>query len=450
MQTFVNRAAGCWPKGGTRAVRGAAWRPGRTTVIVLLLAVLLLAGGAVAFAVLRYGYFGPTVPLRTDWPEVRRAHVVKIAARLGGREEPGAPNGWHALLDLLAADAAAYGAAGVDMSKARLNFSGPSAHPPEQRAAYLRGLRESGGMAALDRLIAAGPGVQLLDRFRATPFVLPSVPRLPDISSGIRSVTRALAYDIRRDQTPGSEVVLHARRLAALASTTLQDGMTVEFLLSFAIVDAMTRAVVDRACGPARLQPSELVELRSLLAGLVQPTLAEAIEAERLAARHFIDDTLADTRLRSTSRSAHATAVDTQFQFLLQAIERPVAELPGLLQRPTSGLFERGSFAEILLPPVGSLLKSSTQVTSGRRAAVLALAIVEFQTRHNRLPQALTELVPEFLPAIPLDAINEGQFVYSLAAAPPGFTIVSLGADGKPNPKPGEGDDRVLVPPRKD
>ncbi|MCA3004656.1 MAG: hypothetical protein ACK51N_05985 [bacterium] len=450
MQTFVNRAAGCWPKGGTRAVRGAAWRPGRTTVIVLLLAVLLLLGGVVTFVVLRYGYFGPNVPRRSDWPEARREHLLKVVARLGGRQTLGEASGWDYLQAAVTAHLAAHGAAGVDVSRSGMVFDGPLAHSEEQIAAYILGFREAGGMASLDLLASGGPGVQPLSGFLVDPFRQAESPTRRPILSSVRDLARALAYDIRRAGTSGSEVVAHARRLAALSASAVQDGNLLDGLMSIAVADALDRAVIDRALSAARLQPSELAEIRKVLSQAGHMSLGEALEGERLAIRQLIDDVVSDSPLKSKSRSAQISAVEAFFAWAQSVIDRPPAERRMLAAGGFVSGAEPRSVAAMVIPSTHKMFQSSERVASSRAATILALAALEFQARHGRLPQALAELVPEFLQAIPLDPVNDEPFVYALADAPAGFTIVSLGEDGKPNVRPGDGDDLVLVPPRKD
>jgi hypothetical protein len=49
-----------------------------------------------------------------------------------------------------------------------------------------------------------------------------------------------------------------------------------------------------------------------------------------------------------------------------------------------------------------------------RDAGVVAIAIQQFRLRENKPPQALSELVPEFLPAIPIDPYDGQPLKYDL------------------------------------
>jgi hypothetical protein len=56
----------------------------------------------------------------------------------------------------------------------------------------------------------------------------------------------------------------------------------------------------------------------------------------------------------------------------------------------------------------------ATEVT--RRAAILQLALVEYRARHGRSAKALTELVPDIVPALPIDPYSGQSFRFRISA----------------------------------
>ena len=60
----------------------------------------------------------------------------------------------------------------------------------------------------------------------------------------------------------------------------------------------------------------------------------------------------------------------------------------------------------------------------------MAIALKCFGLRHERPPETLDALIPEFLPAIPTDCMDGKPLKYHLNADG-GFTLYSVGRDGK-------------------
>jgi hypothetical protein len=73
------------------------------------------------------------------------------------------------------------------------------------------------------------------------------------------------------------------------------------------------------------------------------------------------------------------------------------------------------------------------------RGAVAAVAAVRYRRTHGSWPEALAELVPDYLSQIPQDPYAEGPFRYR--RLPTGLVIYSIGRDGR------DGGGKVHVPP---
>jgi hypothetical protein len=83
-----------------------------------------------------------------------------------------------------------------------------------------------------------------------------------------------------------------------------------------------------------------------------------------------------------------------------------------------------------------------------RDAADAAIAIERYRLRHNRLPAQLAELVPEFLPAVPLDPFDGKPLRYVVRENE--YLIYNVGVDGLDNlgsgDESGKPDDAFIVP----
>jgi len=64
-----------------------------------------------------------------------------------------------------------------------------------------------------------------------------------------------------------------------------------------------------------------------------------------------------------------------------------------------------------------------------RRLTIAAVALKRFELQHQKLPQTLDGLVPEFLPSLPRDPMSGRPLCYRLEAPHP-FSLYSVGMDG--------------------
>lgn len=72
--------------------------------------------------------------------------------------------------------------------------------------------------------------------------------------------------------------------------------------------------------------------------------------------------------------------------------------------------------SQLLTMPRGGFADAEARVQADRRAARLLIAIRRFEMKHNRPPEVLDQLVPEFLPAVPTDPFSQKPFRYRLSA----------------------------------
>ena len=77
---------------------------------------------------------------------------------------------------------------------------------------------------------------------------------------------------------------------------------------------------------------------------------------------------------------------------------------------PNEGLFTRYRFpmSGALRPNIGKALKRWLRTETERQLVLAAIGVERFRLRHGRYPESLSQLVPEILPAVPVD-FGDGQ-----------------------------------------
>ena len=88
--------------------------------------------------------------------------------------------------------------------------------------------------------------------------------------------------------------------------------------------------------------------------------------------------------------------------------EELFARQPAPPQWDESGLV----LVDILLPALSKILRSEDQITMERRGMAVLLALAKYRFKNGTDPDSLAALVPEFLPAIPIDPYSGQPFFY--------------------------------------
>jgi hypothetical protein len=389
-------------------------------------------------------YFGPTIPRRDDWARLQHAHALTVAERLRGSRTSTAEQGWANLLAALEAHLEASRAVGIEVrdgaATRRLEFTGETPDDPGILNAYWSALVKAGGLEALDRLAASGPGVGPAERYLLALDLSPLIPDQIHVALAARTLFRAIDWQMRRPECTSSEFIDHAHRLLTLSAAVAPQGGIVEFLISNVIEIGLYRAICLRLAEGRLPETAFLTELRQAILAAPSPSLAETLEAERFYTRQVIDNRLTDTLVRDKSRTVLALSTEDCFAWAIETVKmKPMARSAAVAKGPSRPP-EKGSVAEILAPKLDKVVASSDECDQARSAALLSLAALEFKAKYARLPATLAELVPEFLPTVPCDPMTGAEFVYRLAPQSPGFVIFSLGSDGVED---GAGDPQV-------
>jgi hypothetical protein len=84
--------------------------------------------------------------------------------------------------------------------------------------------------------------------------------------------------------------------------------------------------------------------------------------------------------------------------------------------------------SSLLLPALGNTIIKEANDLAQVRSAQTALAVERFRLAHGQLPKRLSELVPQFLSAVPTDPFDGQSLRYHLLEK--GYVIYSIGSDG--------------------
>jgi hypothetical protein len=156
--------------------------------------------------------------------------------------------------------------------------------------------------------------------------------------------------------------------------------------------------------GSYQMDDSTVAVLAGPLAGAIAPGRRTTVE---------LYDRMMDAVLREAAKPLYARTEypDAVLSKDLQAYER-AAPIP----------------IHLLMPALTAMGMVTETVTVRRDATLTAIALELFRRQKEHYPQTLQELVPRFLPALPLDRFDGGPLKYTLRGGKP--LIYSVGKDG--------------------
>ncbi len=137
-----------------------------------------------------------------------------------------------------------------------------------------------------------------------------------------------------------------------------------------------------------------------------------------------------DYKYRGDRAADHARAI-RGFTAAIEAARLPLEkqadafdQLPSVRKDP-----DRIMSSLLLTPTEPKFLLGYIRNTTLMRCAVTGIACERFRHAHTRWPNDLTELVPAFIPAVPLDPLASGPLRYT--KSDDGIIIFSPGRDGR-------------------
>jgi hypothetical protein len=185
--------------------------------------------------------------------------------------------------------------------------------------------------------------------------------------------------------------------------------------------DVVQRTFTDDGRGDGRLTSAGEQHLRSLTGSHQMDDSTVAVLAGPLAGaiapgrRTTVElyDRMMDSALREAAKPLYARTEypDAVLSKDLEAYERTAA-IP----------------IHLLMPALTAMGMVTETVTLRRDAALAAIALELFHRQKGHYPPTLQELVPQFLPAVPMDRFDGGPLKYVLRDGKP--LIYSVGKDG--------------------
>ena len=168
--------------------------------------------------------------------------------------------------------------------------------------------------------------------------------------------------------------------------------------------------------------------------------MADAVDVERVGMSDFLDQLATGWTLRPFFRSTDADHFPFADAVRTAALAGNLKAAESLPARAPSLDGPKG-FAAALDSGQTTLLITTLRATAGRRLAAVAVAVRLYRVDHaGRLPGALADLVPQYLPAVPADPMRPdgGPLGYAPTYAPPGGgptspRVYSVGPDGADN-----------------
>jgi len=181
-----------------------------------------------------------------------------------------------------------------------------------------------------------------------------------------------------------------------------------------------------------------IVELEEI--SVSEPPMAETLEAETALALQHLED-----MRRGGLKGSDGEAIQMSPHVArLLGVERAAREVPEYyrkcaeeckkpyyLREPVDEIPAtwHNMFSALLCTPVDRMLAHHSVTRTQGRLLQVMLALRAFKLRRGACPASLSELVPEYLPRIPIDEFDGKPLKYKLAGD--GYLLYSVGKDGK-------------------
>lgn len=233
----------------------------------------------------------------------------------------------------------------------------------------------------------------------------------------------------------GAQLATLARGFGSFGDADLRARYTGERMF---FEDLLQRTYTDNGSGDGRLCADGVRLLRSISGS----TDANGTARPPIDSDAFLGPIAA---LASPSRKQ---AMDTYEHFM--GLSEKETRTPRWLRAPSTldaqvaALGSQLSFGydpvPILLPALGKAMQSGDDAIQSREGILTVIALERYRLAHGAYPKALSELVPEFLQALPLDRYDGSPIRYKLVAEKP--IVYCIGIDLKDDggvPPPGKG-----------
>ena len=111
------------------------------------------------------------------------------------------------------------------------------------------------------------------------------------------------------------------------------------------------------------------------------------------------------------------------------------------LLREIEGMSKFDRLATVSIPAVNGAHRAEERLVAQCDLAEIAIRLKDYQGKTGSYPGELQDIVPEFLPALPVDRFSGDPYIYGREGD--GFVVYSVGVNGKdddgaPDPKGGD------------
>lgn len=243
------------------------------------------------------------------------------------------------------------------------------------------------------------------------------------------------------------------KAMMLLADAAHREPMAISYVMAL-IHDIQVFEVVWHLLQQRGLGEADLKTVQDRLARISpERSFLQASRTELVAALEMMDDLASKHRVgdfnsQFMSASSHiprwfvASNKASMVEMNLDVVIQPLKDggLPVALSQLAQGwkseaagnkrLLRVGSlFANMALPSIRSIIGNAVTVEASARQAVIACALERYYVKHQRYPEALSALLPEYLTAIPADPVNGLPMSYRLIAGGR-YKLWSIGLDG--------------------
>jgi hypothetical protein len=268
--------------------------------------------------------------------------------------------------------------------------------------------------------------------------------RLPLVE--IRRLVQVLCVNaIAHAETNGASGCLRSLEWSFRAGRTLRSDSMVGHMIRRAVEGVACQAL-ERSVNRIAFSDQQLVALTAVVTNVQPDGFKSALEVERalgIWAMQLFQSAIQQKNYRWTSPLefflARRSFKDEDFLLYLDRVESYLQALnqpfPARLQRIAAldRDIKKGSRSvwTIAIPHWSKAATNDAEIQARLFVASVALAIERYRLSHGRLPSTLSDLVPEYFPAVPLDPYATTALKYK--RLPNGFVVYSIGQDGRDN-----------------
>jgi hypothetical protein len=256
---------------------------------------------------------------------------------------------------------------------------------------------------------------------------------------------------IRQAQAGDVAAALRAARATFNAGRSIGDEpLAVTQLIRTALTllgaEAVERALAQAPAGAAELKRWQEMALaedrvpvyriaargeRALFHVMLLSLVSGEVEAWELAEKSQRDwnSYLFGWRIRHSARASIPAVLQLHGRIIATADAPPElqADLEAAIDSDKQQVGEPMPFVKISVPPAAKLGEAYRRKQAGLRCLATALAVERYRLKFSRWPARLTQLVPDFLPAVPADPFDGAPIRYG--THPDGVIVYSVGRD---------------------